>query len=51
MRFPPRKILLIVAGALLLVALTANLWVEALADAVIGQVVIPLARLIVGIFT
>jgi hypothetical protein len=51
MQVPRRKTLLIVAGALLLVALTANLWVEALADAVIGQVVIPLARLIVGIFT
>lgn len=50
MHVPRRKTLLIVAGALLLVALTANFWVEALADAVIGQVVLPLARLIVDIF-
>jgi hypothetical protein len=42
---------MILGGAFLLVALTANLWVNALANAVIDQVLVPLTRLIVGIVT
>ncbi len=40
------KILLAAGGVLLLGAFTAEFWARALADAVIGQVVVPLARLI-----
>jgi hypothetical protein len=40
------KILLAAGGILLLGAFTAEFWARALADAVIGQVVVPLARLI-----
>lgn len=43
---PWLKIVLVAGGVLLLGAFTAEFWARALADAVIGQVVVPLARLI-----
>lgn len=49
MPIPHRKVLLIAAGVVLLAALTANLWVGALADAVIDQAVLPFTRLVVDL--
>ncbi len=45
------KILLAMGCVLLLATLTADYWVRSLAGAVIDQVVMPLARLIVDVFT
>lgn len=45
------KILLATGTVLLLAAFTADYWVRSLAGAVIDQAVIPLARLIVAVFT
>jgi len=45
------KILLAAGGILLLGAFTAEFWARALADAVIDQVVIPLAHLIADVLT
>lgn len=45
------KILIAFGTILLLAVVTADYWVRALAGAVIEQAVIPLARLIVDVFT
>jgi len=51
MSSPWRNALLALGAILLVGALTAEFWAQALASAVINQVVVPLTRLIVHILT